>query len=1015
MPRPPETIHDSVIQQAAARPDAIAVQRGEEALTYGELVAAAGATAAGLIDRGTGPGDLVLVTAPRSFAMVTTLLGVLMAGGAYIAADERWPAATLERAHGMAATSLRLGSAGQDATLPGAIQVPDQVCAADGSRGRTGLPVIHGSDPCCVFFTSGSTGEPKGVLALHRGTLTRFRDVPYAPFDEQTVTLQLSPLPWDGLTLELWSPLIHGGRVVLHDGGPVTPHVMHRARDSGVNTIWLTSSLFSGLVEDDISSVGGFRQLMTGGERISLHHVRKFLGAHPGTALLAGYGPVETTAFATTYPLTASSLAGLDDIPLGFPLPRTTVTVRDGAHREAPAGTVGEICIGGEGLAAGYLGDPELTAAKFIEADGERLYRTGDYGWFDQAGRLRFAGRRDRQVKIRGNRIELYEVENAMRAVPSVVEAFAVAEEAIDGASVLVGHYTTTDGAERPAAVRSSCAARLPSYAVPGRLRHHACLPLTRNGKVDVRALTGPGLDALTPLSDVPEVARLQQIVAGIQGRRPGADEDLGEAGMDSLSAMRIAYQTSVAFGVVFEVSDLYRLRRLSTIAVQLPSLPLASQQAGDDTELTGQQLDWWLREQVRPGDPGALVACAFRIVEGEISAETLAAAIGLLTEEHPALRTRIDYTPAGLRLAPMAPGTQAPVETCDDPTDFASGLPESWYRPFDLERGPAWRVCLGRDTAGAQVVVLILHHVLIDGWSESLLVKELGRAWRVVTGQIAGRPPVAPRGPVRVRPAVAQADPKPFWAHQLAGTTQLPLAPGGPACADRTSVGRWFLNVDAGRCDPGDLAGQILADRPAAEVVQARLLAAWGRALAAAGERGRYAVGVAYAGRDHVPEDELGCFVELLPVVLDTDASPRGAAASVARRWLGALEHRSLPLPEMLGAAGGVRGGNGLQTVFLLQTNPPAELHLGHAIKTERLELSTAAPLFPIAVEVWLRDGGYTIRLEWDRKQVDDGWAERMHHHYAAAIADLGCGRPIGVGQARTQTQADPDHRRLI
>ncbi|TCO61171.1 AMP-binding protein [Actinocrispum wychmicini] len=984
------TMHGLVAEQAAARPDAIAVRDAGGELTYRELHTAAGRVAALLAARGLRSGQLVLVSAPRSLSLAVVLLGVLTAGGAYIAADHRWPPVRLRQVARHASMTLVVGAAA-GADLPDALCLPD--CVEELGTGQPPMasaPRVSGDDPFCVIFTSGSTGEPKGVLTLHGGTALRLHDVDYARLDQDTVTLQNSPLPWDGFTLEMWAPLVNGGRVLMHDGSPITPRTLRQARDQGVNTMFLTGSLFSSIVQDDIGALGGFRQLFTGAERTSVRGVRDFLLAYPGNRLLHIYGPAETTLYATTLQLTLDQIDGLDDVPLGLSMPETTVTVRDTSLATLPDGEVGEICVGGAGLAAGYVGDQELTAARFVHVDGQRLYRTGDLGWIDGDHRLRFVGRMDRQVKLRGNRLELPEVEAAMHREPAVVEAHAVLQTSAAGTASLVGHYTTVDGTERSAAVRARCVAALPAYAVPTELRHHVRLPVNANGKVDLSALADLPAPAGLLVRD-PVLGRLQRLVAEVSGRVPDVRENLVESGLDSLTAMRVAFRVSRDFAVAFTVSDLYTAGSLAATADRLSTLAPLSVGARPVADLKPTYFDWWLREQLLPGDPAALAPSVYRITSGRPSTTALADAVRDLADRHDLLRARMEQTPDGPRLTFLPQASVCPLQTDDEPVDLGSGLPPHWLAPFNLERAPAWRVCFGREPAGTAVVALVPHHWLVDGWSESLLVTDLGLAWRA---RADGREPVWP-GPVVEAgdeyPAQTRArselETRKFWTDRLAGVERLPLAaPTVPAGISPSVVGRWCSRfVDSS-------ARPELAGGPVAEAVQARILAAWGAALAVMSCRGRYVVGVAYAARDQVSAAAIGSHVELIPVPVAavTDASRN--AAEIAETWRSALEHRSLPLPEMLAGMSRDHRHRALQTVFALQTNPRPELDLGPEWTTEPVDLPTAAPLYPLALEVWLdADGAVTVRLEWDSRCLDETWAEAIRKHLAAAMPRVG------------------------
>ncbi|WP_201752796.1 AMP-binding protein [Micromonospora rubida] len=278
-----------------------------------------------------------------------------------------------------------------------------------------------------VFFTSGSTGVPKGVLSPHHATTRLFPGRGFADFGPGRVVLQAAPVSWDAFSLELWGPLTSGGTCVIADADYLLPaDLADLVVATGLDTAWLTSSLFNFLVDEDDPDrpcLAGLRQVITGGERLSPTHVERFLTRYPDCALINGYGPAESCVFATTHRVSAADCDRPGGIPLGVPVPETTVHILDGDQVAAP-GAVGEICLAGAGLALGYVGDADATAAAFtlVPLGGApvRVYRTGDLGFLDSAGVLHFRGRTDFQVKIAGHRIEPGEIESAARRIPGI-------------------------------------------------------------------------------------------------------------------------------------------------------------------------------------------------------------------------------------------------------------------------------------------------------------------------------------------------------------------------------------------------------------------------------------------------------------------------------------------------------------------------------------------------------------------------------------------------------------------
>ncbi|MDH6440269.1 D-alanine--poly(phosphoribitol) ligase subunit 1 [Streptomyces sp. SAI-144] len=485
-----ELIHQAVARHAAIRPDATALVHRNGTVTYRELADRAQQWARALRQEGAGPGQYVAVCLPRSPDLVTALLAVLTTGAAYAALDPRWPA---ERTAAVLERLAPVRVITQD-------RLPEPAAAHPGV-GDTEPSQLHGGSPACVFFTSGTSGAPKGVVSPHRATMRLFApDGPLA-FGPGAVLPVAAATPWDAFSLELWGALTTGGTGVLVESDYLLPPTLEELTAChGVNTAWLTASLFNLFVEDAPESFTGLERLYIGGERLSPSHVSRFLRAHPDIALYNGYGPVESCVFATVHRIREEDCLAPDGIPLGSPVPATAVHVLDGVAEAAP-GEVGELCVSGDGLAVGYLADDALTEACFSRVrlrDGERVrvYRTGDLGYADERGRMRFTGRSDRQFKVRGHRLEPEEIESCAATLAPVTRSTVVPIPGelgtYDGIALF---YTGDDGPSAAAddgectEIRALLGRRLPSYAVPDVVTRVDRFPVTGNGKVDSRAL----------------------------------------------------------------------------------------------------------------------------------------------------------------------------------------------------------------------------------------------------------------------------------------------------------------------------------------------------------------------------------------------------------------------------------------------------------------------------------------------------------------------------------------------
>ncbi|WP_392971375.1 amino acid adenylation domain-containing protein [Streptomyces sp. LN245] len=581
------TLPDLFRAQVARTPDATAVSMGAKTLSYRELDSLATRLARRLTAEGVQAETPVVLFLDRSVDLVATVLGVLMAGGAYVPLDTRYPKSRVETILRTCEPPLVI----TDRTtghldLPQASKVIQLADLLAGTTNEPAAPAgaqppVHPDGLAYAMFTSGSTGTPKGVAVTHRNVAELATDSAFATGDHRRVLLH-SSLAFDGSTFELWVPLLSGGEVVVAPPGDLDIDVLGKVISEGrVTAAFLTTSLFNLIAEEDSSTLARLGEIWTGGEAASPVAMRQVAEFCPDTVVNNGYGPTETTTFATGHRLrTPHDYRGA--IPIGTPLDHTRTYVLDDRLRPVPTGVTGELYVAGAGLARGYLGRPGLTAERFV-ADphgpaGSRMYRTGDLVRHNEDNELEFVTRADQQVKIRGFRIELGEVEAVLRSAPGVAHAAVVVRENRPGDRCLVGYVVGDGPSVPPAALHRHMATTLPEYMLPTAFVLVDSLPLTANGKLDTKALPAPaGLTAPEQgrRPRTPQEKLLCTLFADSLGLPAvGIDDGFFELGGHSLLGMRLIVAIRDALGADLSIGDLIKAPTVALLGDALGAVP---------------------------------------------------------------------------------------------------------------------------------------------------------------------------------------------------------------------------------------------------------------------------------------------------------------------------------------------------------------------------------------------------------------------------------------------------------
>ncbi len=575
-------VHELFAAQAGRTPGAVAVVQGERTLTYAELDAWAHGLAQHLRQRGVRAGSRVALLLPRSVELVVAELAVLRAGAAYVPLDASYPA---ERTAFMIADSgarLLLSRSGEPlAPLPGVDRVDVDTLSGAGAAGVAGeldaAGGLGGEALAYVMYTSGSTGEPKGVMVPHRAITQLVLSNGYADLDaEDRVALASNPA-FDASTLEVWGPLLRGGRIVVVGQEVLldAPEYGRLLEEAGVTALLITPVLFNHYAQVIPGALSGLRYVLTGGDRAAPAAYARVLGEGGRVRIYNCYGPTETTTFSLAHGVeVGEAMEGGRGIPIGRPKGNTRAYVLDGSGAPVPVGVVGELYVGGAGVALGYWGRAGLTAEKFVPdglggAAGGRLYRTGDLVRWRGEGEVEFVGRNDFQVKVRGFRIELSEIEARLGEHGGVEEAVVVAREEGAGEKRLVAYYVGDAGVE---ALRGHLGDRVAEYMVPGAYVRLAALPRTPNGKVDRRGLPAPEGDAYArrgyeaPVGETEGV--LAQIWAEVLGvERVGRHDHFFELGGHSLLAVKLVSRIRQRLGGDVALADLFSHPTVESLA----------------------------------------------------------------------------------------------------------------------------------------------------------------------------------------------------------------------------------------------------------------------------------------------------------------------------------------------------------------------------------------------------------------------------------------------------------------
>ncbi|WP_410590178.1 amino acid adenylation domain-containing protein [Amycolatopsis sp. lyj-23] len=986
---PLHSVGDLLAHQAARAPARTAVADGRTRLSYAELAARSDEAAARLAGRGAGPESRVGLLVERGVDMVVALFGVLKAGAAYV---------PLEPAHPPRHRAALLADAGVTLVLtqpdlagelpPGCVPV---FVTADGDHPAVPRPRIRPDNLAYVLYTSGSTGRPRGVLGTHGGLLGLFaahRAGLFATTDGRLRVALTAALSFDASWVPLlWMLAGHELHVLDRADPRETVAALAAARLDvlDVTPSHLRMLLLAGLLDGPARP----RVVVIGGEPVEPDLVGTLQAA--GILVRNAYGTTETTVDS----LVATAVPG-DRPVLGQPLPGTRAQVLDAELRPAAEG---ELCLAGPGLARGYLGRPGATAAAFV-ADpagppGSRVYRTGDRVRRRDDGLLDYLGRADAQVKIRGVRVDPADAEAALLSHPGLAAAAVVASR--NGRDDHLIAYVVPKAAP-VTGLRAYLRARVPDHLVPALFTELPALPLTDGGKVDRRALPEPGR---RPGGAAPR-GPAEELVAGVWREalgsdRVGADDDFVELGGDSILAMRVAGTLNRRLGTALPAQAVFEHRTVAGLAAALAAAHAVRAPArtapGTALPLSSGQERLWFLDQLAPGGAEYNTSAGFRL-RGPLSVDALAGALTALAARHESLRTTFPTVAGrGVQVVGPPPQVRPDVRAADD---VERALLAEVQRPFDLARGPLFRATVFVLGEEDHLLVLVLHHIVTDGWSMGVLADELGRLYSDPAAEL---PPLPLRYPdfaawQRDRLAGPELDDRiAYWERQLSAVPVLELPTDRPRPAVRGTAGathRFTVPpavtarlAELGRERGATLFMTLIA---AAQVLFARYT----------GQRD-IALGTVTAGRSWEELAGLvGFFVNTVVIRsrLDGDPSFTDFLTGVRSTVLDAMAHDDVPfgrLVELLAPDRDASRSPLVNTMVVLQ-NAPSALPRLRGLAVEEFDLPRRSAPFDLTLEFEPRDGGLRTTVEYRTDLFDADTIRRLAENLLAlleAIAD--------------------------
>ncbi|AEV75486.1 amino acid adenylation enzyme/thioester reductase family protein [Mycolicibacterium rhodesiae NBB3] len=1004
-PYPWKTIHGLFEEQVDRSPDHPALRYRSETLSYAELDARANRVANMLRARGAKAGDVIALFAHPSPDMVAGSLGILKAGCAYLPITPNLP--TTRTAYMLDSSKARFLLVQQPSTGFADIEIIELGLADLFPADRPHCECVP-SALACVLFTSGSTGKPKGTLARHFNVVRTVINTNYLAIQASDHVLQMSSPTFDVSMLEIFGAVLNGATSVVVDSGSRgdLSRIATLLDTEHISVAFMTPALFNAIVDERLSALKGLRKILIGGDRASADHMRKALAQLGPGKLMNVYGPTEATIFTTYYPVDDVP-EDATNIPIGYPLSNTKILILNG-RSPVPVNVAGELCIAGDGVVAGYL-DKDLTSQRFVNIGGDRFYRTGDIAKWREDGAIEYVGRLDRQVKIRGQRIEPEEIEAVLQAHPGVKEAAVIVRANERGDKSLQAFCTcAADNSTTPDELTAHIGRHLPRYMIPASLATIEAMPLDANGKIDRHRLQSTVLPATEDDAEHPPVTAVEKIIAATLRELLGVSvvnvyRSIFDYEAHSLTAAILSSRLEDALNVPFPLRDIFEHPTIASLAAHLSGVsgstsdryrhrsPILRNPRRAHYPLSFSERMVYAHQHATAGNH-----CYHNIfpmlIEGPLEIEKLEQAFRTVVRRHEAFRSKF-VVRDGIPVKSVVDRVDFHLQLMQGTESDVPAVVSRLRQPYDLTKPPLVRACLLTVGEERHVLIVANHHIVSDGVTESMFMREIGLCYRGESLEPCSlQYSDYTLWQQRELEVGHYREEEQHWLAQLRGplpVLELPLDHPRPS---ETDFNGRTLTIGLDTQQTSGLRRLAAAHHTTLFTL---LFAAYAVLLHKYSGQDDLIVGIPVANRTHADLASVaGMFVNMVP--LRTQPVPGQSFSeyieAVKEVAVSAFEHQSYPFERMVQAVKGERDPSRnplFDTIFAFQSTGPVVLDI-EGLHSELYPLPDAAAKVDLTLEAFQFSNQIQLSFTYATALFRESTIARMAESFTRLISDM-------------------------